>query len=174
MITSLAGWLAGGTEVGQDRAGDGGHGRGDRRGQAGALAQVGRLDRVHDQPAGHPVQRHGQGDRVVQAEAVRAGRPAHRVYGTRPVEHEAVDPARAGRVGADRVHHDGEPGAGPGLDQPGGLAVGDHQPHPGRGQAAQPGHDRGSGAVVAAELAADADHHGRRLARRGGVGCGGG
>jgi len=117
---------------------------------------------VHDQPGGHPVQGRGQGDGVVEAEAVRACRPAR--PGARPVHREAVDLARVRRLGrqdADRVDDHRERRPGPGLDQPGGLAVGDHQFHAGRHLAAQLADDRGAGAVVAAELVADADHHGR-------------
>jgi menaquinone-dependent protoporphyrinogen oxidase len=57
-------------DVVEDGAGHGGHGGGDLRRQADALRQVGRLDGVHDQAPGHPVQGHRQGDRVAQAEAV--------------------------------------------------------------------------------------------------------
>jgi len=110
------------------------------------MRQVGRLDRVHDQPPGHPVQGHGQADRVIEAETVRAGRPAR--SGRRPVQHEAMHPARVRRLGPDRVDDHGERGPGPGLDQPGGLAVGDHQFRAGRGQVAEGGYDRGPGAVV--------------------------
>jgi len=47
-----------------------------------------------------------------------------------PIQHEPALPAWAGRMGADGVDHDGERRPGPGLDQPGGLAVGEHQFHP--------------------------------------------
>jgi len=68
--------------------------------------------------------------------------------GRRPVQHEAMHPARVRRLGPDRVDDHGERGPGPGLDQPGGLAVGDHQFRAGRGQVAEGGYDRGPGAVV--------------------------
>ncbi len=64
-----------GTKVVKNRAGYRDDGRGDRWREAGALGQVGRLDRVHDQPARHPVERDGQADRVVEAEPVRTRRP---------------------------------------------------------------------------------------------------
>ena len=51
--------------VAEDGAGHLVDGRGDERGQAGALGQVGRLDRVHDEPTGHTVQRERQPDRVI-------------------------------------------------------------------------------------------------------------
>jgi len=146
-----------GTKVVKDRGGHHADGGGDRGRQARALGQVGRLDRVHDQARGHPVERHGQPDRIVEAEAVRAGRPARSV--ARPSCHETVDRPRPGRISADRVddHSEGRPG--PGVDQPGRLAVRDHEPDAGRRQVTQPGDDRGAGAVVAAEVVADADHH---------------
>ena len=153
-----------GTKVVKDRGGHHADGGGDRWRQARALGQVGRLDRVHDQARGHPVKRHGQPDRVVEAEAVRARRPARSV--TRPVDHETMDRPWPGRpciwrLGPDRVDNYSERGPGPGVDQPGGLAVRDHQADAIRGQVTQPGDDRGPGAVVAAELVADADHHDR-------------
>jgi hypothetical protein len=82
---------------------------------------------VHDQPARHPAQGRGQGDRVVQAEAVRARRLAR--CGTQSVYHETMDPARVRRLCADRVDDHRQHRTGPGLDQPGGLAVGDHEFH---------------------------------------------
>jgi Ni,Fe-hydrogenase III small subunit len=57
-------------DIVQDGTGYRADGRGDCRRQADALGQVGRLDRVYDQAPRHPVQGHGQADRVVQAEAV--------------------------------------------------------------------------------------------------------
>jgi hypothetical protein len=120
-------------------------------------SQVGGLDRVHDEPAWHPVQRKRQPDRVIQAEPVRAGRP--RRPGQRPVQHEPVQPARAGRVGADGVNHDGERRAGPGLDQPGGLTVGEHKLHPRWHPVTQAGYHREAGPVVPAVLVTDADHN---------------
>jgi hypothetical protein len=83
-----------------------------------------------------------------------------------------MDPARVRRLGAYGVNHDGDGGIGPGLDQSGGLAVGDHQPHSGRRLAARLGHDRRSCAVVAAELVADADHHDRPPPAGAGSGAG--
>jgi len=62
---------------------------------------------------------------------------------------------------AYRVHDHGEHRPGPGLDQPAGLAVGDHEFHAGGHEVAQLIDDRGPGAVVAPELVADADHHDR-------------
>jgi hypothetical protein len=121
---------------------------------------------VHDQAAGHPVQGQGQGDRVAEPEAVGA-RPARR-RGPGRVQHEAVDPARLRRLGsgnADGVDHDGERRPGPGLDQPGGLAVGDRESYAGRDEIAQLANHCGTGAVVVAELVADADHHDRPRAR---------
>jgi hypothetical protein len=115
---------------------------------------------VHDQPAGHPVQGHGQCDRVIEAEAVRTCRPGR--PGGRPVHHETMNLARVRRLGPEdayRVDDHGERRPGPGLDQPAGLAVGDHQFHVGRHEVAQLIDDRGTGAVVAPELVADADHH---------------
>jgi len=117
---------------------------------------------VHDQAAGHPVQGQGQGDCLVEAEAVRTRGP--RGAGPWPVHHETMDPARMWRLGpgdADGVDHDGQRRPGPGLDQPGGLAVGDHESHARGREVAQLTDYRGSGAVVAAELVADADHHDR-------------
>jgi hypothetical protein len=63
-----------------------------------------------------------------------------------------VHPARAGRIGADGVDHDGERGPGPGLDQPDGLAVGEHDLHSGRHPVAQAGHHGEPGPVVTAVL----------------------
>ena len=117
---------------------------------------------MHDQAAGHPVQRQGQGDGVVQAEAVRTRRPRG---GPRPVHHETVDPARMRRLGADRVHDHGQHRPGPGLDQPHGLTVGDHEFDACGHEAAQLTDDRRPGAVVAAVLVADPDHHDRPAAR---------
>ena len=148
-----------GTKVGQDRGGHRADGGGDRWRQARALGQVARLDRVHDQARGHPVKRHGQRDRVIQAEAVRAGRPSR--SGARSVYHETMHGPRVRRFSADRVDDDRDRRSAPGLDEPGGLAVGDHQADAGRRQVIQDGDDRGAGAVVAAELVADADHHDR-------------
>jgi hypothetical protein len=68
------------------------------------------------------------------------------------------------RLGSDRVDDHDERGPGPGLDQPGGLAVGDHQFRACRGQVAEGGYDHGPGAVVVAELVADADDHDRPAA----------
>ena len=58
---------------------------------------------------------------------------------------------------------DGQRSPGPGLDQPGRLAVGDDQVHAGRHPVAQPADHRRPGAVVAAELVAG---RWRRPARR--------
>ena len=71
------------------------------------------------------------------------------------------------RLGADRVDHHGQGCPGPGLDQPGGLAVRDDQADAGRYQVTQPGDHRGPGAVVAAEIVADADHHDRAVGMKG-------
>jgi hypothetical protein len=117
---------------------------------------------VHDQPPGHPVQGQGQGYRVVQAEAVRARGPCDTGPGT--VHHETMDLARTRWLGAYRVDDHGQRRPGPGLDQPGGLAVGDHESDAGRHEVTQLIDDRGTGAVVAAELVADADHHDRLVA----------
>jgi hypothetical protein len=76
-----------------------------------------------------------------------------------------MDPARVRRLGADRVHDHGQGRPGPGLDQPGGFAVGDHELHTGGHEVAQLADHRGTGAVVAAELVAEADHHDRLEAR---------
>jgi len=112
---------------------------------------------VHDQAAGHPVQSHGQCDGVIQAEAVRTRRRCH--ADPWPVYHEPMDPARMRRLGPDRVDDHGQRRPGPGLDQPGGLAVGEHELHSGRQPATEAGDHRETGPVVAAELVADADHH---------------
>jgi hypothetical protein len=117
---------------------------------------------VHDQAARHPVQGHGQCDRVIEAEAVRTCRPCY--VGPWPVHHETVNPARMWRLGAYRVDDHGQRRTGPGLDQPGRLAVGDHESHAGGHEVAQLTDYRGTGAVVAAELVADADHHDRHAA----------
>jgi len=117
---------------------------------------------MHYQAAGHPVQRQGQGDGVVQAEAVRTRRPRG---GPRPVHHETVDPTRMRRLGPDGVDDHGQHRTGPGLDQACRFAVGDHQPHAGGHEVAQLTDDRGTSAVVAAEFVADADHHDRPAAR---------
>jgi hypothetical protein len=76
-----------------------------------------------------------------------------------------MDPARVRRLGADRVDDHGQRCTGPGLDQPGGLAVGDHESHAGRYEVAQPLDHGRTDAVVAAELVADPDHHDRPAAR---------
>jgi hypothetical protein len=70
-----------------------------------------------------------------------------------------MDPARMRRLGAYRVDDHGQCRSGPGLDQPRRLAVGDHESHGGGHEVAQLTDYRGTGAVVAAELIADADHH---------------
>ena len=70
-----------------------------------------------------------------------------------------MHPTRTGRVSADGVDDDGQRRPGPGFDQPGGLAVGEHELHSRWYPAAQAGDHRGTGTVVAAELVADADHH---------------
>lgn len=57
-------------DIVQDGTGRGTHRRGDQGRQAEALGQVGRLDRVPDQPIGHPVQGRGQAAGVIEAEAV--------------------------------------------------------------------------------------------------------
>ena len=150
-------------DVVEDGGRHGAHGRGDGLGQPGALGQVGRLDRVHDEAAGHPVQRQGQGDRVIQAEAVRTRRPCD--AGPWPVHHETMDLTRMRRLGADRVDDHGQHRPGPGLDQPSGLAVGDHEFHAGGHPVAQLADDRGPGAIIAAELVAYPDHHDRPAAR---------
>jgi hypothetical protein len=72
---------------------------------------------------------------------------------------------RLRRLSADGVDDDGERRSGPGLDQPGGLAVHGHELHAGRCQVTQPCDDCRPGTVVTAELVADADHHGRVAAR---------
>jgi len=74
-------------------------------------------------------------------------------------EHQPVHPARAGRIGADGVDHDRERRPGPGVDQPGELAVGEHDLHAGRHPVAQAGHHREPGSVVPAVLVTDTDHH---------------
>jgi hypothetical protein len=112
---------------------------------------------VHDQATGHPVEGHGQGDRVIKAEAVRTRRPCG--AGPWPVHHETMNPAWLRRPGAYRVDDHGERRPGPRLDQPAGLAVGDHESHAGGHEVTQLIDHRGAGAVVAAELVADADHH---------------
>ena len=114
---------------------------------------------MHDQAAGHPVQGHGQRDRVIEAEAVRTRRPCD--AGPWPVHHETMNLARMRRLGAYRVDNHRQLRPGPGLDQPRGLPVRDHESHAGGHQAAQLADYRGAGAVVAAELVADADHHDR-------------
>jgi len=68
------------------------------------------------------------------------------------------------RRSADRVDDHGERRPGPGVDQPGGLAVGDHEFHAGRHEVAQLADHGGPGAVVAAELVADPDDHDRLAA----------
>ena len=118
---------------------------------------------MHDQAAGHPVQGHGQRDGVIEAEAVRTRRRCD--AGRWPVYDEPMDPARPRRLGADRVDDHGQRRTGPGLDQPGGLAVGDHESHAGWHEVAQLTDYRRTGTVVAAELVADADHHDRLAAR---------
>ena len=70
------------------------------------MAQVGGLDRVHDQAPGHPVQGDGQADRVIQAEAVRARRPLR--SGSGPVHHETIDRPRLRRLGVSRRNGPGE------------------------------------------------------------------
>jgi hypothetical protein len=117
---------------------------------------------VHDQAAGHPVQGHGQCDRVIEAEAVRTRRPCHADRG--PVHHETMNPARMRRLGAYRVDDHGQLRPGPGLDQARRLAVGDHESYAAGHAVAELIDDRGAGAVVAAELVADADHHDRPAA----------
>ena len=62
-------------------------------------------------------------------------------------------------LGTYRVDDHGERRPGPGFNQPGGLAVADHESHAGRHEIAQLIDDRETGAVVAAELVADPDHH---------------
>jgi hypothetical protein len=125
---------------------------------------------MHDQPPGHPVQGQGQGYRIVQAETVRARGPgcanrrADPGADRGPVHDETMDLARMRRLGAYRVDDHGERRPGPGLDQPGGLAVADHESHPGRPEIAQLIDDRKTGAVVAPELVADPDHHDRLAA----------
>jgi hypothetical protein len=75
-----------------------------------------------------------------------------------------MNPARMRRLGAYRVDDHGQRRPGPGFDQPGGLAVGDHESHAGGYESTEPADHRGTGAVVAAELVADADHHDRPAA----------
>ena len=81
---------------------------------------------------------------------------------------DGPSPGGLAGLGADRVDDHGECGPGPGLDQPSGLADRDHQADARRRQVTQPGDDRGSGAVITAELVADADHYdqGADLRRR--------
>jgi len=117
---------------------------------------------VHDQAAGHPVQGQRQGDRVIQAETVRARGTCG--AGPWPVHHETMDMARMPGIGAYRVDDHGQRHPGPGLDQPRGLPVGDHQLNACGHEVAQLADDRGPGTVVAAELVADPDHHGRPAA----------
>ena len=64
-------------------------------------------------------------------------------------------PARTGWISADGVDDDGQRRPGPGLDQPGGLTVGEHELQSGGHPAAQAGDHRRTGPVVAAELVAD-------------------
>ena len=64
-------------------------------------------------------------------------------------------------MNVDRVHHDGQRRPGPGIHQPGGLTVGDHESHAGRHQIAQLADHRRPDAVVTAELVPDADDHDR-------------
>ncbi len=73
--------------------------------------------------------------------------------------------ARMRRLGADRIDDHGERCSSPGFDQPGGLAVRDHELDPGWHAPAQATDHCGPGTVIAAEFVADADHHGRRESR---------
>ena len=70
-----------------------------------------------------------------------------------------MHPARLGRISTDGVHDDCQRRPGPGLDQPGGLAVGEHELHSRRHPAAQAGDHGETGPVVAPELVTDADHY---------------
>jgi hypothetical protein len=80
---------------------------------------------------------------------------------------DGVHDQRLGPEGADRVDDHGQRRAAPGLDQPDGLAVGDHELHAGRHEAAEPADHRGADAIVVAELVAEADHHDRHAAGTG-------
>ena len=72
-----------------------------------------------------------------------------------------MNPARLRRLGAYGVDDHGQRRTGPGLDQAGRFAIGDHESHPGGHKVAQLADYRGTGAVVPAEFVADADHHDR-------------
>ena len=78
-----------------------------------------------------------------------------------------MNSARMRQLGPEdpyRVDDHRERRPGPGLDQPAGLAVGEHEFHTGGHPISQPIDYRRTGAVVAPELVADADHHDRPAA----------
>ena len=128
-----------GTKVGQDRIGHRTDGGGDRCRQA-RCPGSGRppRSRARSGAPGIRSSASGQPDRVVEAEA-RASWPPVPSAGPAASTTKRWTCPGLRRLGADRVDDHGQRRPGPGLDQPGGLAVGDR---PG-GRRAAPGHAAG-------------------------------
>ncbi len=151
------------TDLGDDLAGHpvdrGRH----RRREAWSRRQVGRLNRIDHQPAREPAEHLGQRHRLAEAETVRAGRAGATVL--RPVQGQPVDPAGMGRIGPDRVHHDGQWRTIPELDQAARFTVAHGESDAGQVALAQPPHHGWTDTIVAAELVTHADHHDRPARR---------
>jgi hypothetical protein len=134
------------------------NGGGDRGGESDPESEIGRLNRVDDQPPWCPVKYIGEPDRLGDTHPVRARRLNTRWH---RAESRAVDVAGVGMPGQDRIDDHRQVGVSPRVDQLAGLAVTDGDSDIGlQLQLGKAGDDGGPDTIVTAVLVADTDHRG--------------